>query len=476
MSAPTPSGLRPEWEDKLRSIQSITDRALSALDPLALLEALVARVREALQADTAAVLLLDRASGQLVATAASGLEDDVEQGVRIRIGRGFAGRIAAEARPIILNDVDHTKVVNPTLLTKGIRSVMGAPLLAEGAVVGVLHVGTLGPRDFTDDDVDLLQLTADRAALAVQALEVSLDRSAASALQRSLLPSALPSISGLDMAARYVPGTGNVGGDWYDVFPLPSGETCAVIGDVAGSGLRAAAIMGRVRSALRAYALETSDPADMLTRLENKIRYFEPDVMVTVQCAVFSPSLGHLRVSSAGHPPPVLAVPGRPATAVPLVNDVLIGVEEERGRHVTTIDMPPGAVFCMYTDGLVERRDQPIDQRIAKLCAAVTTADAEVVCGCVMAAMSNSSPHRDDVALLLLRREPADGGTAECVKNLGYAARSRADSSLIHRPTRPRRCATNWSCSPAGYTDLTVSTSRRSNAGPSTHSRTSSSM
>lgn len=135
--------------------------------------------------------------------------------------------------------------------------------------------------------------------------------------------------------------------------------------------------------------------------------------MVTVQCAVFSRSLGHLRVSSAGHPPPVLAVPGRPATAVPLVNDVLIGVEEERGRHVTTIDMPPGAVFCMYTDGLVERRDQPIDQRIAKLCAAVTAAAAEVVCGCVIAAMSTSSPHRDDVALLLLRREPADGGELE---------------------------------------------------------------
>jgi putative methionine-R-sulfoxide reductase with GAF domain len=187
MSAPTPSGIRPEWEDKLHTIQSITDRALSALDPEALLGALVARVREALQADTAAVLLLDRASGQLVATAASGLEEEVEQGVSIRIGRGFAGRIAAEARPVILNEVDHTKVVNPILVTKGIRSLMGAPLLADGAVVGVLHVGTLSSRDFTDDDVDLLQLTADRAALAVQAMEASLDRSAASALQRSLL-------------------------------------------------------------------------------------------------------------------------------------------------------------------------------------------------------------------------------------------------------------------------------------------------
>src|SRR6185437_13023612 len=174
----------------------------------------------------------------------------------------------------------------------------------------VLHVGTLKRRRFTADDVDLLQLAADRAAMAVQALQAQLDRAAAYALQRSLLPSALPSVPGLSMAARYVPGAGHVGGDWYDVFPLPSGELCAVIGDVAGSGLRAAAIMGRVRSALRAYALESSDPAEILGRLEAKLGYFEPDAMVTVLCAVFNPCLDRVRISSAGHLPPVLARPG----------------------------------------------------------------------------------------------------------------------------------------------------------------------
>ena len=146
----------PGWAEKLRDIQSITDAALSALDPQALLEALVVRVKDALQADTAAVLLLDRPSGQLVATAASGLEEEVRQGVRIPLGRGFAGRIAAEDRPVILAEVDHTKVVNPILLDKGIRSLMGAPLRAGGVVIGVLHVGTLTPRAFTSDDSDLL--------------------------------------------------------------------------------------------------------------------------------------------------------------------------------------------------------------------------------------------------------------------------------------------------------------------------------
>jgi phosphoserine phosphatase RsbU/P len=97
----------PDWADRLRGIQSVTDAALSVLDPQALLDALVDRAREALQADTAAILLLDRRSGQLVAAAASGLEEEVQQGVQIPVGRGFAGRIAARGRPVVLDEVDH---------------------------------------------------------------------------------------------------------------------------------------------------------------------------------------------------------------------------------------------------------------------------------------------------------------------------------------------------------------------------------
>ena len=399
------AGMLPHLEEKLRGVQAITDRALSGLDSQALLDVLVERVREALQADTAAVLLLDHPSGQLVATAASGLEEEVQQGVRIHIGRGFAGRIAAEGAPVILDEVDHTKVVNPILLSKGIRSLMGAPLIASGAVIGVLHVGTLKRRRFTADDVDLLQLAADRAAMAVQALQAQLDRAAAYALQRSLLPSDLPSVPGLSMAARYVPGAGHVGGDWYDVFPLPSGELCAVIGDVAGSGLRAAAIMGRVRSALRAYALESSDPAEILGRLEAKLGYFEPDAMVTLLCAIFSRSGDQVRIASAGHLPPILARPGQGAVPAEIASDLLIGVPEVRPRHVTSFDFPAGATLCLYTDGLIERRGQPIDDGIRKLSAAVPTGDPEVACACVMAAMADGM-RTDDVALLIIRREP----------------------------------------------------------------------
>jgi sigma-B regulation protein RsbU (phosphoserine phosphatase) len=183
-------------EDRLRAIQAITDSALSRLDDGDLLAELLDRTREILQADTAAVLLLDPSSGQLIATAAAGLEEEVRQDVRIPVGRGFAGRIAAERRPVILDHVDHTTVLNPILWSKGIRSLMGVPMTAGGRVIGVLHVGSLTPRQFTSGDIELLQLAADRAAVAVQSMTARADRIAATALQRSLLPSALPVVAG----------------------------------------------------------------------------------------------------------------------------------------------------------------------------------------------------------------------------------------------------------------------------------------
>ena len=161
----------PDAAARLEGIQSVTDAALSHLGADDLLTTLLSRVREILDADTAAVLLLDGSGRQLIAAAASGLEEEVSQGVRIPVGRGFAGRIAAERRPVILDHVDHGNVLNPILLDKGIRSLAGVPLLVHGAVLGVLHVGTVQNRVFTAADAALLQLAADRAALAVQSLQ-----------------------------------------------------------------------------------------------------------------------------------------------------------------------------------------------------------------------------------------------------------------------------------------------------------------
>jgi serine phosphatase RsbU (regulator of sigma subunit) len=401
---------RADLEDRLRDIQSITDAALSRLDDHDLLAELLERTRAILRADTAAVLLMDFSSQELVATAAAGLEEEVRQGVRIPVGRGFAGRIAARHQPVILDRVDHTTVLNPILWAKGIHSLMGVPLIAGGKVIGVLHVGSLTSREFTGEDLELLRLAADRAATAVQSLMAQDDRVAAAALQRSLLPSALPAANGAQMAVRYVPGEGTIGGDWYDVFTLPSGQLGVVIGDVTGSGLPAAVIMGRMRGALRAYALDTDDPAEVLYKLDRKMQHFEPGAMATVAYAVFDPGVGRVRICSAGHYPPVIAAAGQPAELADVPAGLLIGAAPGVRRRVATIDISPGTLMCFYTDGLIERRSRPIDHGLALLCQAVTAQPPDTACAAVMAALVGSERVRDDIALLMFRRQPTGTG------------------------------------------------------------------
>jgi signal transduction histidine kinase len=154
--------------ERLRRLQTVTDTALAHLSLDELLDELLDRIREALEADTCAVLLLDEPRRELVARAAKGIEEEVEQGVRIPLGKGFAGRVAAQRRPVVIADVDHSEVLNPILREKGIRSLLGAPLLARDRVLGVVHVGTLQPREFTDDDIELLELVATRVVVALE--------------------------------------------------------------------------------------------------------------------------------------------------------------------------------------------------------------------------------------------------------------------------------------------------------------------
>jgi len=157
---------------QLECVQAVTDVALAHLELEELLQALLLRTRDILGVDTCAALLLDPERNELVARAAVGIEEEVEQGVRIPVGGGFAGRIAADRRPVVLPDVDHAHVLNPILHEKGIKSLMGVPLIVHDDVIGVIHVGTLKPHEFTRDDVELLQLVAERAALAIEKARV----------------------------------------------------------------------------------------------------------------------------------------------------------------------------------------------------------------------------------------------------------------------------------------------------------------
>jgi serine phosphatase RsbU (regulator of sigma subunit) len=391
--------------DQLRRIDALTDSSLARLDVEDLLDELLDRVRDVLRADTATVLLLDAPAQELVATAAKGLQDEVRQGVRMTVGRGFAGRVAAEQKPLAVEHLDEAEILDPILAENGVRSLLGVPLVAGGATVGVLHVGTFVTRQFTDADIDLLQLVADRVALAVQSRLSNVERAASRILSRSLQPGRLPQVPGAELAARYIPGEGQVGGDWYDVFTVPAGGLSVVIGDVAGHGLPAAVIMGRLRSALRAYALDRTDPAEVLTSLDRKIQHFEPGAMATVLYARFEPAMDRAHISLAGHFPPMLAMPGQPSELVDAPVDLPLGVRTAE-RRTTTIDFAPGALLCFFTDGLIERRDSSIDADLERLRKVVVAAPADVACSTIMARLA-STDHDDDVALLTLRRKPS---------------------------------------------------------------------
>ncbi|OXM53170.1 PP2C family protein-serine/threonine phosphatase [Amycolatopsis alba] len=394
-------------DERLQVLEAITDTALGHLGQDLVVAKILARVREVLGVDTATVLRHDPDARQLQAIAASGIEEEVFQDVRIAVGAGFAGRVAADRRPVILDHVDETTVVNTLLQERGLRTLLGVPMVAGDELIGVLHVGSVTSREFSEADVELLRLVAARLALALQIENSATDRAAAAALQRSLLPGRLPVVAGMEFSARYVPGTEpGVGGDWYDLFPLPGDRLGIVMGDVAGHGLNAAVIMGRLRSALRAYALESDDPAEVLSKLDRKVQHFEPGTLATVVYGLVTASRDKVAISLAGHLPPVLAAPDRPSAFVDVPVDPPIGVTGPRRRR-TVVDLPPGGSLVFYTDGLVERRDQLIDLGLQRLVDVVTPEQPGVVCARVMAALVGATPAQDDIALLAARRIPA---------------------------------------------------------------------
>ena len=290
--------------ERLERVQRVSDTALSHLSVDDLLDELLERVREILDADTAAVLLLDEARNELVARAAKGIEEEVERGVRIPVGKGFAGRIAAERKPVALHKVDHSTVLNPILFQKGINSLLGVPLLAHGDLVGVMHVGTKSRRRFTKDETELLQLVADRVALALHVRLSDRSRIVIEAFQRTFLPEVLPFLPGLRVATRYLPAATavGVGGDWFDTFVLPEGDIVLVIGDVAGHGLPAASLMGKMRNALRAHALMGGTALDILLRADEFHRHFGEGELVTLLVGLLAQRPEHVPVR-LGRPP-----------------------------------------------------------------------------------------------------------------------------------------------------------------------------
>ena len=416
----------------VQALQLVTDAALAYLPVEDLLIALLHRITEILHTDTAAILLLEENGRTLRARAAKGIEEEVEQGVRIPLGAGFAGRIAAERRPITSPDVDHADILNPILREKGIRSLLGVPLLVEGRVLGVLHVGTLHPRDFTADDRDLLQRAADRAALAIEHAQVYEHQRLTEALQRMLLPQELITVPGLEVAARYIPAAAaaSLGGDWYDLFPIGSGRVGIAIGDVVGRGLQAAALMAQLRTALRAYAFDGHGPGRVIDRLNRLLGYLSPATMTTVAYIALDPEDESLTMVTAGHPPPLVIGPDGRASYLPVEADVALGVSRAARYREQRFELSSGSTLLLYTDGVIEVRGESLDAGLERLrrLAERRPAGVDELCDAVVDEMVADGRPPDDVAMLgarllvledrLVTRWPARAEALSSVRHL----------------------------------------------------------
>lgn len=397
--------------EQLGHIYRLSDPALAELPLEPLLHELLHRAVDILDVDTAAILLYDPDTDELVARAAKGLEEEVERGVRIPLGRGFAGRIAAGRVPVYIADVRHADLVNPILREKGIQSMLGVPLVSEGGLVGVLHVGSLTPRVFTNDNAVVLQLAAGRAAPAIERAqlyeELEREHHAAVGLQRSLLPGRLPVIAGVPVEARYLPSRDEVGGDWFDVLPLSRGNVGVAIGDVSGHGVRAAALMSELRSAMRAYAFEGHPPGAVLERVDRLLQTVRERGMATAAYAVLDPETGILRYASAGHPPPIVVPARGDARALDWQPSPPLGTMPFVSYAEHEVGLAGGDTMLLYTDGLIEVRGESLRDGLERLRATATgAATAEELCDRVTDRLVPPGGAADDIAMVAVHNEP----------------------------------------------------------------------
>lgn len=301
-------------------------------------------------------------------------------------------------------DLEANEELPVSILAWGVRE-------ADGEIMSVLiQVDDLRERRRAEAARELV--ASERAARAEAEAAYERERSIASTLQRDLLPRRLPEAPGVALASHFSAGGEGtaVGGDWFDAFPLSGGRLGLVIGDVAGRGVAAAARMGQLRSVARAYAVEGHGPVDVVARLNLYHQALRADDMTTLVYAVIEPDLGRLRLVNAGHPPPVVSVPGGTPRLLEGACPAL-GIAEICNPPEIVVDFPPGATLVLYTDGLVERRLDGIGPGVSRLLSAMGDADGDVesVCTHVVDACLGPEQVDDDVTALFVRAVPVLG-------------------------------------------------------------------
>lgn len=332
-----------------------------------------------------------------------------------------ADRLATQCvrtgRPILVSHVgdddlariardDHAAAL---LARAGVHSYMLVPLTARGHILGFLGLTRArDPLPFDEDDLALAAELGSRAAVCIDnALSHQSVRNAAEILQRSLLPDLPPHLPGLQIASRYRPAqaTYEVGGDWYDVLPLDGDKTALVVGDVMGSGIDAAATMGRLRTATSAFADLDLDPAQVLQHLD-KITSGLENYIATCLYAAYDPHRAECHIANAGHLPPALVRTGQQPELLDLPTGTPLGVGGVP-FETTNFSLAPGDQLVLYTDGLVEARDRPIDERLDTLLHLLDRPDRSLEETCDRLLHELRRPDDpDDVALLIARTQP----------------------------------------------------------------------
>lgn len=334
-------------------------------------------------------------------------------GMTSRLARGsLYERVIADGRPTDLFRADVPALVTDPRADELRSYLMGlgaarlVPLVARGKVLGAVVVTRLRSREpFDEQDSVLIDELAARAALNIDnALMYTRQRTAALTLQRSLTNSALPAVPGLELTGRYLPASEHdVGGDWFDVITLPHRRTGLVIGDVMGHGVHSAALMGQLRTAVRALARHDIDPARMLRSLDAVVADMGEDQMATCVYAVHDPASGGCLVARAGHPPPAVVTPGGSLAFLDGSPGTPLGTGGQQFR-TEEVPLPPGSLLVLYTDGLIEARDADLDHGLGRLADALRSPGQPLAALCdIVLEQMLPQPAQDDVAVLMAR-------------------------------------------------------------------------
>jgi PAS domain S-box-containing protein len=405
-------------------LQQVTEAALEHLEPRELMGLVVERIKEAFRADMARILLIEqgqesdpralgraerlRPGGELALGAASGFGAAAKAPQSVPVG-DVLSQVVNEGRPVILDGLHGGAGLDPMLGAAAPRALMASPLTVKGRMAGVVEIGSRKERRFSPEEESLLVLMADRAGLAIEhARAYEREVGTVEMLQRSLLPDRLPILPGVKIAARYLPGGADVGGDWYDAVPLEDGRVGLAMGDVVGHGLGAASLMGQLRHAARAYALEGHPAPAVLDRLDRLVRSLPGAQMATLLYAIVEPDLRTLRFASAGHVPPLVVGPDGGARFLEGAPNPPLGVFDSSGHEELTVELEPGSTIVLYTDGLVEERGVSIDTGLDALRkAADHPGDPEELCDHLVDSMLALHEANDDIAVLALQALPA---------------------------------------------------------------------